>query len=221
MNGFTFQLQGARLTALSSGALWWPERGVLTVSDLHFGKARRAARRGGQLLPPYEVAETLFRLETLVDALRPATVIALGDSFDDAAAADEIGEEERLRLLRLMAGRRWLWVEGNHDPGPVALGGAHVAAVTVGPLVFRHIADEASGEVSGHYHPQARLGLGGASVSRPCFLIDGTRVIMPAFGSYTGGLGCKSPVLASLMAPGALAVLTGPSARAVPMAAVG
>ena len=90
MNGFTFQLQGARLTALSSGALWWPERRLLTVSDLHFGKARRAARRGGQLLPPYEVAETLFRLETVVDALRPATVIALGDSFDDAAAADEI-----------------------------------------------------------------------------------------------------------------------------------
>lgn len=221
MNGFTFQLQGARLTALPSGALWWPEQAVLTVSDLHFGKSRRAARRGGQLLPPYEVLETLFRLEALVDALGPATVIALGDSFDDTAAEKELGEEERLRLLRLMAGRRWLWVEGNHDPGPVTLGGAHLAEVTMGPLVFRHMAGAARGEVSGHYHPKARLGLGGASVSRPCFLIDGARVIMPAFGSYTGGLGCRSPVLASLMSPGALAVLTGVSARAVPMAAVG
>lgn len=220
MNFFAFTLAGAELTALPNGALWWQAERVLTVSDLHFGKARRAARRGGALLPPYEVRDTLLRLEAAIDALSPATVICLGDNFDDLPAADELEEADRTALLRLMAGRRWLWVEGNHDPGPVGLGGSHVAEVSLGPLAFRHVATAARGEISGHYHPKARLGLGGAGISRPCFLIDGARVILPAFGTYTGGLGCANPVFSTLMAPNALAVLTGSTARAVPMAAV-
>jgi metallophosphoesterase superfamily enzyme len=72
-------------------------------------------------------------------------------------------------------------------------------------------------EVSAHYHPKARLRLGAGSVSRPCFLIDRDRVILPAFGRYTGGLDCASPVLDALMGPDALAVLTGDRARPIPM----
>ncbi len=218
MSGHAFTLAGARLEARATGALWWPEAELLAVSDLHLGKAERIARLGGALLPPYETADTLARLDAEIAALAPRTVVCLGDSFDDDAAADGLDEKARLWLTRLMAGRAWIWVAGNHDPGPPALGGSHLAELPAPPLVFRHVANPAaSGEVSGHYHPKARLGLGGRSLARPCFLVDRNRVILPAFGAYTGGLDCRDPALTSLMREDALAVLTGPRAQPIPM----
>ena len=218
MSGYDFTLSGARLTARPSGALWWPDEAVLVVSDLHLGKSERLARRGGALLPPYEVRETLARLAAEIAATGPRTVLCLGDSFDDIAAAGSLDPADSAELARLMAGRRWLWVEGNHDPGPVEIGGTHLAEFRLGALAFRHIAEPAArGEISGHYHPKARLSLRGQAVSRPCFLIDACRAILPAFGAYTGGLRCDDPALAGLMGPEAVAVLTGPAARAMPL----
>jgi hypothetical protein len=212
--GYAFAFCGADLVARGSGALWWPERAMLVVSDLHLGKSERIARLGGASLPPYEALETLERLEAEIAACGAARVVCLGDSFDDRAAAEGLAPEIVDWLMRLQAGRDWIWVEGNHDPGPVALGGAHRAEVRAGPLVLRHIAEpEARGEVTGHYHPKARI----ASVSRRCFLVDEARLILPAFGTYTGGLRSDDPALAGLMGPGALAILTGPVARAIPM----
>ncbi len=213
MNAHAFTLSGADLLALPSGALFWPSEGCLAVSDLHLGRSERYARRAGALLPPYEVAETLGRLQADIDATNARTVICLGDSFDDLQAA-ELDESDTLWIARLMAGRRWIWIEGNHDPGPVALGGEHRVELSLGPLIFRHIAtNSAVGEVSGHYHPKARL----AGQARRCFLVDQSRIIMPAYGTYTGGLHSNEAVLCDLMAPGALAILTGRVARPVPM----
>ncbi len=210
----TLTLGPETLHALPSGALWWPARRVLAVSDLHLGKSARLARRGGALLPPYETRATLERLEADIAATRPAGVICLGDSFDDTAAAGALEEDALLWLARLMAGRDWTWIEGNHDPGPIALAGTHRASLTLGALTFRHIADPAQRfEVSGHYHPKARL----AGQARPCFLADAARIILPAYGAYTGGLWSHDPALTGLMQPGALAVLTGPKARVIPM----
>ncbi len=222
MNGcdpaYGFSLCDARLRALPSGALHWPEAATLAVADLHLGKAERLARRGGALLPPYETEDTLLRLEADIAATDPARVICLGDSFDDTDAADALTEEVLLRLSRLIAGRNWDWIAGNHDPAPLALAGSHRAAVTMEPLTFRHIAEPAArGEVSGHYHPKARLALTGARLVRSCFLIDAARVILPAYGTYTGGLATQSEVLTRLMAPDAVAVLTGKRAQALPM----
>ncbi|SNX68812.1 putative phosphoesterase [Cereibacter ovatus] len=214
MTGHPFTLAGAALIALPSGALWWPDRRLLCVSDLHLGKALRIARRGGTLLPPYETRATLARLDGDIEATGATGVLCLGDSFDDLAAAGTLPEDERLWLLRLMAGRDWIWVLGNHDPAPTGCGGTHRAEARIGPLTFRHIAEaEAEAEVSGHYHPKCAL----AGRARPCFLLDEARLILPAYGAYTGGLWCHDPALVSLMRPGALAILTGPKALAVPM----
>jgi hypothetical protein len=213
MNGYDFHLGQATLTALPSGALWWPSEACLAVSDLHLGRSERYARRAGALLPPYEVEETLARLDLDIAATGARMVICLGDTFDDLQAAD-LGEAHALWLARLMAGRRWVWIEGNHDPGPVALGGEHRVELVLGPLTFRHIAlAGATGEVSGHYHPKARI----AGQARRCFLTDSARLILPAYGTYTGGLYCDESVLSDLMQPGALAILTGGAARPMPM----
>ena len=205
---------GETLHLLPSGALYWPARKTLTVSDLHLGKSERLARRGGTLLPPYETQATLEKLDRDLETTKAETVICLGDSFDDLAAADGLDEAARLWLTRLMAGKSWIWITGNHDPGPVEIGGTHRAEVKLAPFTFRHIAEPPErAEISGHYHPKARL----AGQMRPCFLADAARLILPAYGAYTGGLRANDATLTTLMAKDALAFLTGSRIHAIPM----
>ena len=213
-------LAGARLAARASGGLWWPAERLLAVADLHLCRSERLARRGGALLPPYETAATLDRLATEIAALDPARVVCLGDSFDDCAAGATLAAADAGRLTALIAGRDWTWIAGNHDPAPLRLPGSHRAELALGPLTFRHeaIRDAAPGEVSGHWHPKLWLPVGAGAVSRPCFLTDGRRLILPAFGAYTGGLRADHPSLAALLGPEAVAILTGEAAVAVPLA---
>lgn len=218
MSGYDFIFAGIELTLLPSGALWWQDAALLCVSDLHLGKSERMARRGGDILPPYETRDTLMRLERDIERTAARTVVCLGDSFDDLDASDNLPDTEAQWLSRLMAGRRWVWIEGNHDPGPMNYGGTHLAELFHPPIHFRHEARVgASGEISGHFHPKARLHLGGKSVNRPCLLLDGDRVIMPAYGTYTGGLRTDHDVLSRLMRPEAIAVLLGNPPQPIPM----
>jgi len=212
-DGYPFSFAGEKLVALPEGALWCPTTKCLCVSDLHLGKSDRIARRSGRMVPPYENRATLEKLDTLVSRHNPQTIICLGDSFDDLDAVQSLDDSDHDQIATLQAGREWIWIEGNHDPGHVALGGDHRAEFRAGPLTFRHIATTDSQEISGHYHPKCRLPSGG---SRPAFLIDDNRIIMPAFGTYTGGLWSSHPTLRHLMGDNTLAVLTGRKAIPVP-----
>ena len=218
MTGYHFTLAGADLVALGSGALFWPDKKLLCVSDLHLGKADWLMRQGGPLLPPYEVKDTLYRLEADIVLSDAQTVVCLGDSFDDLDAEASLREDELSWLTRLQAGRRWIWIEGNHDPGPLSIGGTHLQSLPIPPLTFRHIpSPSSSGEVAGHYHPKVQMTLRGRHFAKSCFLVDGDRLILPAFGTYTGGLKTQSPELTGLMRPEAVAILTGKQVRAIPM----
>ena len=224
---FRLDFCGAELGLLADRALWWPERRLLCVADLHLGKSSRVARRSGTLLPPYETRETLARLADLVRAADPAMVVCLGDSFDDLEAINEIGQKDLATLSLLASGRKWIWISGNHDPDPGSmdamqeLGGVCVAETErfrIGSLTFRHVADSGqAGEISAHYHPKCRVSRRGRSISRACFLVDSKRIILPAFGHYTGGLDCREAPLRDLMEPSAIAVLTGNRAVAIPV----
>ncbi|WP_170416726.1 ligase-associated DNA damage response endonuclease PdeM [Ruegeria atlantica] len=218
MNDLPFSFSGQDLRALGTGALWWPNRNLLCVSDLHLGKSERMARRGGPSLPPYDSQDTLTRLAADIDRTGAQTVICLGDSFDDLDALAALGTAEKLSLTTLQAGRQWIWIEGNHDPGPIGLGGSHLAEYTAAPLVFRHIAQPGGqSEVSGHYHPKTRLKARGRTITRPAFLLDHDRLILPAYGTYTGGLLSSENVLIDLMSDQAMAILTGSYPQIIPM----
>lgn len=195
-------VNGAELVADPSGALLWPSRRTLVVADLHLEKGSGFARRG-VLLPPFDSTATLLRLAAAVALHRPERVICLGDSFHDSGAGARLAEDDRDRLRALTDGLDWIWIAGNHDPEPPAdWGGRVLSELLDGPLVFRHEADAARphGEVSGHYHPKARVRLRGRSLSGRCFAGDGRRLILPAFGAYTGGLDVLRPDLRRLFA---------------------
>jgi DNA ligase-associated metallophosphoesterase len=196
----TLLLNGVRLIADLSGTLFWPERGVLAVADLHLEKGSGFARRG-QMLPPYDTRATLDRLAAAIDRVKPTLVICVGDSFHDRDAADRLDPGDRDRIRRLTDACDWIWVAGNHDPAPPAdLGGRVTAEITLGALTFRHEArPDAVGEISGHYHPVAAIRTRSGRVRARCFAADGQRLILPSFGAYTGGLNVLDPALSGLL----------------------
>ena len=218
MNEHRFTFREELLHALPSGALFWPTQSLLCVSDLHLGKAERLARRNGASLPPYETRDTLDRLAMDIEATEATQVLCLGDSFDDLHAAESLSDADKLHIARLQAGKSWIWIEGNHDPGPVEMGGTHLGELAIGPITFRHIAQiGAVGEVSGHYHPKAHVRTRARTVTRPAFLCDTDRIILPAYGTYTGGMPSHHPVFEALFPRPASAILTGRQAFSVVM----
>ena len=192
------RMAGREMIADASGALYLREERMLVVADLHLEKSSSFARRG-MLLPPYDTALTLARLAAVVARLQPRVVVALGDSFHDARAHERLRARDRTALAAAMTGRDWLWLAGNHDPGPPSgVGGEAVAELALGALTLRHepARGAAAGEIAGHLHPCARVrGASGAARAR-CFVTCGSRLVMPAFGALAGGLDLDHPAFA-------------------------
>lgn len=201
----------ATLIADASGALVWPERSVLVVADLHLEKGSSFARRG-TLLPPYDTRSTLARLEAVLRRWRPRRVISLGDGFHDGGGSARLAADDRRQLEGLITAHDWLWVTGNHDPAPPqGLGGRVEAAVEIGGIVLRHAPDRLPhhAEIAGHLHPKATVTVRGRRLHRRCFVGDDCRLVLPAFGSYTGGLDVFDPAIAGLFQAGFRAALLG------------
>ena len=204
-------VNGVELQADVSGALLWPERRLAVVADLHFEKGTAFAARG-QLLPPYDTAATLDKLEAVVARHGVERVVCLGDSFHDVGAAGRLDPAQAARLKALTARLAWTWIAGNHDPAPPEDWGGTVAGeITLGALTFRHEAapDARGGEVSGHFHPKAAVVVRGKRITAPCFVTDGRRLILPAFGAFTGGLSVLDPAITGLFRKGFQATLLG------------
>lgn len=186
----TIAICGKHFVADRTGALYWPAERALIVADLHLEKGTSYAG-SGQLLPPYDTRETLMKLATVIDRYQPETLIALGDSFHDLGSDERMAREDRETLAMLQEASEWIWVTGNHDPEiPKRLGGYVTDAVTVEGMTLRHAPTpgRVTHEIAGHLHPAARISLHGYVLRRACFVGNGLRLVIPAFGAYTGGL---------------------------------
>jgi uncharacterized protein len=211
MTHLDIRINHEHVTLLPEGALWWPDRRLLAVADLHFEKGSSYGLRG-QFLPPYDTRATLRRLCDLAKSWKPETIVALGDSFHDREGPDRLDKTDAAALRALTASHDFIWITGNHDAdAAAACGGAAVEVYRRGGLVFRHEPDEtdATGEICGHLHPKASVVLKGRRISRFCFLSDGRRMVMPAFGAYTGGLDAFDPAFFPVFPSGFSAYLLG------------
>jgi DNA ligase-associated metallophosphoesterase len=203
-------IAGERLMLDPAGVLHWPARRLLCVADLHLEKGSAFAARG-RLVPPYDTRETLARLLPLLRRYGPRRVVFLGDSFHDAEGCTRLAEADRAGLVHALDGIEATWVAGNHDPAPpVGLPGVAVDELHEGPLTFRHIPQpRAVGEIAGHLHPRTTAPTRAGGVCRACFVSDGRRLLLPAFGAYTGGLDVGDGAIAGLFPRGARAFLLG------------
>jgi uncharacterized protein len=195
-------LAGVTFEPRLSGALLAPEHEALIVSDMHLEHGASLARRGVHI-PPFDTFSTLQLLEHEVQALKPRTVIFLGDAFHDRVAHAELPEDHRTRLKRLLHEIETVWIAGNHDPDPPAsLPGVCVAEHHIATISLRHEPARRGRkgyEIAGHLHPGATIVRRGASARAKCFVADATRIILPAFGAYTGALSVHSKAFANLL----------------------
>jgi DNA ligase-associated metallophosphoesterase len=204
-----FSFCGHELMALPQGALFWPARNALLVADLHLEKASWFAG-SGQMLPPYDSVATLTDLTAVVVETGAREVWCLGDSFHDRHGCDRLPPRARALLTSLTAATNWTWITGNHDPVVAdPCGGALAEDVEVDGLILRHEADpaETRPELSGHFHPKLRITHRGRQVSRRCFVATECKLVLPAFGSLTGGLDVSHPEIIRAVGPSAQALV--------------
>ncbi len=199
---------GKAMLADVSGAVFWPAERALIVADLHLAKGSAFAERG-VMLPPYDTRETLQRLASVIDRFEVDTVVALGDSLHDVGGAGRLEAEDLDTLRILQEDREWIWITGNHDPKiPEYLGGVAVEEIEVEGVRLRHrpVSGRATHEIAGHLHPAARISLHGHIFRRPCFVGNGLRLVMPAFGAFTGGLNVLDPAFEPLFGSDGMSV---------------
>lgn len=204
----TISVCGKIFRADMTGALYWHAEDALIVADLHLEKGSAFAARG-RMLPPYDTRQTLHRLAEALDRYDAATVIALGDSLHDCKGSERLGEEELSILRILQEDREWIWITGNHDPEiSERLGGYVTGDITVEGIHLRHLPamGHVTHEIAGHMHPAAKISMHGHSLRRPCFVGNGLRLVMPAFGTFAGGLNVLDTAFEPLFGNDGLAV---------------
>ena len=195
---------GQDFVIVDRAALYWPREKALFVADLHFEKASWYAR-SGQMLPPYDSAATLDRLERALDASGATSLWCLGDNFHDSDGASRLDPTLVARLESLSRRIALHWITGNHDSAlETGFGGRVVEEAEIAGLALRHKAETCRSvpELSGHFHPRLRVRLRGRTVSRPCFVACCDRLILPAFGALTGGLDADDPAILSVLGAG-------------------
>ena len=204
-----FSFAGETFVASPTGTLLWESQRTLLVADLHLEKASWFARLG-QLLPPYDSHATLTALADEIRRTGAARLYCLGDSFHDRFGCDRLSAQSRAILEELTDSLDWIWIVGNHDPGFADhCGGAIVEEAEVNGILLRHEAqrDELKPEISGHFHPKLRLNLNGRHISRRCFVASDRKLILPAFGAFTGGLDARHPEIVRAISGDAVALV--------------
>lgn len=189
-------------------ALYWPAERALLVADLHLEKASWFAK-AGQMLPPYDSRDTLERLADAVRQTGARRVITLGDNFHDDAGALRLDAHCTGMLEALTRALDWVWITGNHDEAlPKGFGGTIVPELELGGITLRHEAraGETRPEMSGHYHPKLRVNVRNRHIARPCAVIGrgaagAERMILPAFGTLTGGMDAGAPEILAALQP--------------------
>ncbi len=203
----------------ASGILIWPAQKIAVAADLHLEKASYFAARG-QMLPPYDSIDTLQKLFASIQQHDVETLILLGDSFHDGNGYHRLEIQSKTVFENLCRSYKIIWVIGNHDDDFIPPDTQGVNEITRQGITFRHQAlahSQAENfyhrepEISGHFHPKAELHLQGVRVSRPCFIADNQRMILPAFGTFTGGLNINDPAISNLFGSNFTAYLLGDS----------
>ena len=201
-----FYLAGRTLALVDGRALFWPAQQALVVADLHLEKSSHFARCG-QMLPPWDSRDTLARLTRLVAGTGARRVYCLGDSFHDADGYARLEDGAAEALVALTNAAEFVWITGNHDArmseDAMRIGGVLCEEAELDGVILRHQArpGEQASELSGHFHPRHTVSPRGRRITRHCVVSTHNRLILPAFGTLTGGMEARDPAILAALQP--------------------
>ena len=179
---------------LSDGSIYWPKKKILILGDLHLEKSSFFAKFGN-FLPPYDSCETLSRLDKTLKIFDISKLILLGDIFHDNDGMKRLSTDLNNYIETLCKLYDVIWIVGNHDGTLKPFNTKLYLRHNVGNISFVHKSEKNSEyEFSGHYHPKATINFYKKRISKPCFLVTKTKIILPAYGVFTGGIDSKDKV---------------------------
>lgn len=197
MSAVAVRVAGENLLLLPEKAVYWPAEKMLIIADIHFGKAA-AFRALGVPVPRGTTSENLAGLDALVAQHGAERVVFLGDFLHARAAHASSTQLAMLAWRQRHPDLALMLVRGNHDlhaGDPAAALGIELVDEPhhVGPFAFCHHPDvETQGYVlAGHVHPVYVLATRFDALRLPCFVVGQERMILPSFGSFTGGHAVK------------------------------
>ena len=184
---------------LPDGSIYWPTNKTLILGDLHLEKSSFLARLGN-FLPPYDSFETLYKLNKTLSNLDVNKVILLGDIFHDKDGIKRINNKLNDYLESLCNKYQVIWIVGNHD-GNIKPKNANICVrYKINDINFVHKSEKnITNEFSGHYHPKATVKIFKKKISRPCFLVGKSKIILPAYGVFTGGIDSTNGVFKKVL----------------------
>ena len=182
------QLQGQSFQMHFSGALFWVEKSMLLISDVHLGKISHF-RKYGAAVPQQAIQQNFDTLNTVVEFFKPKVITFMGDLFHSSLNSEWALFEDWVHSIT----SEIILVSGNHDIiSPLKYENIHIKVISelvIDSFLLTHHPEEREGffNFSGHIHPAIKLtGLGRQSVRLPCFYKTESQMILPAFGEFTG-----------------------------------
>lgn len=170
------------------GSMFWEDKKILFISDLHLGKIAHF-RKHGMAIPKDAVFENFNRLNILVDLFKPATIIFLGDLFHSSINNEWELFANWCKEIKIEI----VLIEGNHDiidkNNYEDLGIKIHIELIIDSFYLTHHPQEKEGffNFCGHIHPGIRLkGKGRQFLNLPCFFRKPKQMILPSFGEFTG-----------------------------------
>ena len=178
----------------NDGILFWLEKKIAIISDLHLEKGSSFAS-SGQFIPPFDSEETLNKLINFLQIHEVQTIILLGDTFHDGGALNRMSSKVKSIFDSLVENYEIIFVLGNHENKMKSPYIKFYERYIVDDIHFLHEAVlEKKYQISGHFHPVASLKINSKQITEKCLIHSENHIIMPAFGEFTGGLNIKNPV---------------------------
>lgn len=188
------ELAGEKLVLSADKIIYWPKRQTIFIADLHLGKATHF-RKSGIAVPMTIIKTEINRLENIISKFRPKRVFFLGDLFHS-----DLNHEWNIfsAFLEQHSELEFTLVKGNHDILQADVYKSSSLKIQDEPLnlqpfiLSHHPIEKEQIKVDqvnlcGHLHPGIRIkGKAKSYLNLACFYQEERKMILPAFGSFTG-----------------------------------
>ena len=185
--------------AYPNNALYWKRLNIIIIADLHLGKSITFAKQK-QFLPPYDTKETLAKLFECINEFQPSKLIIVGDLLHDMLSLQSFQDIDYQNFNKYTKKTEFIWVKGNHDFDIEIVGFSKVLDYKVDKIIFNHLPIKSTNfQICGHYHPKVKISHRGKSIYKSSFVHNDKLLILPSFGTLTGGLNIDQDPLKVLL----------------------